>query len=514
MNLTMMRTMKLSLLGMLLTVALPHVSFSEPLPGPEAAALKKRLLPMPKSVQFTNGPGVVLDKAATIDIELAQEDADAVAKTAAIVQRSFGVQPTVRVTVKNTVPKEPEAYRIQAAGKTVTISAADFAGVRHALSTLRQIAEVNRDNVKLTAYHIPETVVSDAPAMAFRGLHLCWFPETRYARIEQAVRLAAYYKFNHVVIEFWGTFPSTKHPNLSWQEFAAKPEELKRLVAVGRELGVTLIPQYNLFGHASGSRAGAYKHVPLDRHPEYQPLYEPDGWTWCLSNPATRSVLTDIVLEMMEAFDAPPYFHIGLDEALPPECQRCLRSDYKTLFLEHLLHFHKLLADRNCRMMIWHDMLIAPNDPRWRGYVAHGNQSTAGMAEKLPRDIVICDWQYGAPKENDETWPSTRYFKDLGFTVLVCPWTNTPGMRSLGRTVADAKLDGMLCTTWHHLRGDEMYRIFSMGGQVTWHAPPDYPGVYPNVFGMHLRQIGWDIPIQDFRDTGRVDWQVPPETVQ
>jgi len=495
----------------LLSVA---VADAAALTGPERDAVKKRLLPMPKHVVFNDGPEVVLDTTLTVNVELAENDADAKNLVAGIFERQFGAKPNIVVTKKDDVPKDAEAYRIRAAGKTVTLSAADFRGVRHALSTLRQLVETNHDGVKLVAYRIPETEIDDAPAMTFRGLHLCWFPETRYARIEQAVRLAAYYKFNYVVIEFWGTFPSKKHPTLCWHEFAAKPEELQRLVAVGRELGVTLIPQYNLFGHASGSRGGAYKHVPLDRSPEYQPVYEPDGWTWCLSNPGTRQVLTDIVLEMMEAFEQPPYFHIGLDEALPPECRRCLRSDYKALFLDHLLYFHKLLADKKCRMMVWHDMLISPGDPRWKGYVAHGNSYTVGMAEKLPRDIIICDWQYGPGKEKDETWPSMRYFKDLGFTVLACPWTNTSGMRSLGVTVADAKLDGMLCTSWHHLRGDEMYKIFSMGGQVTWHAPSDYPSVYPNIFGKHLRQIGWDIPIKDFRDTGRVDLQIPRETVQ
>ena len=107
-----------------------------------------------------------------------------------------------------------------------------------------------------------------------------------------------------------------------------------------------------------------------------------------------------------------------------------------------------------------------------------------------------------------------RYFKELGFTVLACPYISTQGKKSQGQTVADAKLDGMLCTTWTHLRGDDMYKIFSTGGQVTWCTPPDYFDSWPVVFGMHLRQIGWDMPIEDYRDTGRVDLQVPFETVQ
>ena len=481
---------------------------------PETAAAKKRLLPTPKQFLIHDGTSVILDETLTVNIELAENDATAKTVVSAIFERQFGTKPNIVVSKKDNVPTSPEAYRIKAAGKTLTLSAYDIRGIRHALSTLRQLAEPNRDAVTLTAYRIPETEIDDAPAMAFRGLHLCWFPETRYARIEQAVRLAAYYKFNHVIIEFWGTYQSKKHPKLCWQEFAAKPEELKRLVAIGKELGVTLIPQINLFGHASLSRDGAYKHIPLDRYPEYQPLYEPDGWTWCLSNPTTRTVLSDIVLEMLDDFEQPPYFHIGLDEALPPECSQCLHSDYKALFLEHLLYFHKLLTEKGCRMMVWHDMLISQSDARWKGYVANANQYTVGMAEKLPRDIIICDWQYGAGKETGETWPSMRYFKELGFTVLACPWTNTTGMKSQGVTVAEAQLDGMLCTSWHHLRGNEMYKIFSMGGQVTWCAPPNYPGVWPNVFGIHLRQIGWDMPVEDYLDTGRVDLQVPRETIQ
>ena len=486
---------------------LPNIS-------PEMAAVQKRLLPTPKQIVLREGPDIVLDGTLNVNIELSENDATAKSLIGSIFERQFGTKPNIVVSKKNDVPAEPEAYRIRATGKTVTLSAKDIRGIRYALSTLRQLAEPNRDAVKLIAYRIPETEISDSPAMSFRGLHLCWFPETRYARIEQAVRLAAYYKFNHVIIEFWGTYPSRKHPKLCWQELAAKPEELKQLVAIGKELGLTLIPQINLFGHASLSRGGAYKHIPLDRHPEYQPLYEPDGWTWCLSNPATRTVLTDITLEMLADFDQPPFFHIGLDEAHPPECRQCLRSDYKALFLEHLLYFHKLLADRNCRMMVWHDMLISKSDDRWKEYVANANQYTVGMAEKLPRDIIICDWQYDAGKETGETWPSMRYFKELGFTVLACPWTNTTGMQSQGRTVADAKLDGMLCTSWHHLRGDEMFKIFSMGGQVTWCAPPNYPAIWSMSFGIHLRQIGWDMPIGDYLNTGRVDLQVPRETIQ
>ena len=160
-------------------------------------------------------------------------------------------------------------------------------------------------------------------------------------------------------------------------------------------------------------------------------------------------------------------------------------------------------------MMMWHDMLIARNDTRWRGYIATGNEKTDGLLSDLPKDIVICDWQYGAPKA-DEQWPTMRFFKEQGFTVLACPWEDMPGLRSQAKTIPEAGLDGMLCTTWHHMDGANMFRIFSVGAQATWRAG-EAPGIERHIFNMHLRQIGWDIPVKNYRDTGHVDWQVAPE---
>ncbi|MDR0832589.1 MAG: beta-N-acetylhexosaminidase [Candidatus Symbiothrix sp.] len=489
-----------------------HTAIAQSLPVAEQDILKKRLLPQPKSITLSDGE-VVLDNTLTLTIELAVDDTNAKSEAAEIFKRCFGTEPKIIVAKKKDVPKEKEAYRISASGKTLRLAAADFAGIRHAFSTIRQLAESNHNGEKLVAYWIPQLEISDAPAMAFRGLHLCWLPEMRLARIEQAIRMAAYYKFNYVVLEFWGVYPFAKHPEFGWEEYKAKPEDVKRLVKLGKELGITLIPQFNIFGHASAARSGTQKHALLDRHPEYQPLFEPDGWVWCLSNPATRSYLTDIVLEMYDMFDQPPYFHIGCDEANAPESRSSLRADYRALLKDHILYFQKLFAERNCRIMMWHDMLIPRSDPQWKGYVANGEHFTAGLLEQLPKDIVICDWQYGHPKEN-ETWATMRYFKELGFTVLASPWENTDGIRSQGKTIVEAKLDGMLCTTWHHFNKGTMHAILSEGAQTTWNATSNYRGADIWVFGVHLRQIGWDMSLKDYRDYGHTDLQVPTESIQ
>ena len=166
----------------------------------------------------------------------------------------------------------------------------NIAGVRWARYTLRQLAIAKRGTMKTEGMILPTLSISDSPHLAFRAVHLCWFPETRPAQIERAVRLAALLKFNCAILEPLGTYKSEKHPWRCWPDAPMTKAETRRLVALGKDLGITLIPQINCYGHASYLRSISNKHSALDMHPEYAPLFEPGGWNWCLSNPETQRV--------------------------------------------------------------------------------------------------------------------------------------------------------------------------------------------------------------------------------
>jgi len=316
------------------------------------------------------------------------------------------------------------------------------------------------------------------------------------------------------VLEPWAVFDYKSHPEFSWSERKVKAKTIRRLVRLAREQGLTLIPQFNLFGHASASRHISGKHPVLDFHPEMQPLFEPDGWTWCLSNPATRRYLTDMTMELYEAFGCPPYFHIGCDEAYSmATCLSCRKADYAALLKDHLLFFRSQFGARGAQIMMWHDMLVVAGDPRWKGYVAGGSAKigTEALLEALPRDIVICDWQYyTVPGNAAAQWPTMQYFREKGFPVLACPWKDAAGTRSQGRLVREKGLTGMLCTTWNYMHGMDMYRMLYTGAHATWgHDGTGWNA--PSAFNQHLRQIGWDMGIKRYRDTGVAQWQVPPE---
>lgn len=442
------------------------------------------------------------------------------AEVMADVRRAWGIEPEITVLPPEASLKD-EAYRIEITAGEVSIAASAPAGVRHAMKTLRQLAESERGSLKCSYHILPSVRIEDEPALGFRGIHLCWFPETPVWEIEKQLRLAAYYKFNYVVIESWGVVKLESHPEFIWSEFAVERDEVKRLVALGEELGITIFPQVNLFGHATVSRTGSGKHALLDFHPEYAPLFEPDGWTWCISNPETRHYLTDIVIEIHELFGNPPFFHIGCDEAYNAgSCTSCRRADYPALLREHMLYFHDLLKQRGARALMWHDMLLSRGDERWKNYIALAQKDDRPeeLLQALPRDVIICDWQYGYPEieGKEPEWPTMKFFKESGFEVLVCPWLNKSGIRSLGRLAGIEGLAGMLETTWNLNREQNMWTIFTTSARSAW-APfnEESPNMcYHEFFNRHLREVGHDMGIDRYIQTGRVQYQVNPHDYQ
>lgn len=494
-----------------LVAALALGAAGQPMNKDEAQIIKSRMIPYPKQVAIADGPVVRIDKALAVTVTLTNRTDGVEKRTAKLFKSAFGVSPrlTFKADASLSVAKDGYRFRIEKASG-VAIEASDEGGLLNALKTLRQVAEPERGVEKHTAYFLPEMAVEDAPSMAFRGLHLCWFPENDEAFIERCIRMAAYYKFNYVVLEPWAVFNYTSHPGFVWAEKKVEAKTFRRLARLAREQGVTLIPQLNLFGHASGSRHISGKHAALDFNPELQPLFEPDGWTWCLSNPATRKLLTDLSMEMYEAFECPPYFHVGCDEAYSmATCLTCRTGDYAALLKEHLLYFRSAFAARGATIMMWHDMLVAAGDPRWKGYYANGRAWAEPLLDALPKDIVICDWYYGAPKK-EESWSTAKYFKAKGFPVLTCPWKDAEGIKRQALMAREEGLSGVLCTTWNYMYGQDMYRMLCVGANSAWGSEGP-AGWALSSFNQHLRQIGWDMPVSRYRDTGSAQWQVPPE---
>ena len=245
----------------------------------EEMILSLRLIPSVRSLKLVSDKFFRLEDKCKFELDVPCECADEASKLVADNIRAFwNIEARISVTqAESDHDIGPEGYAVRITATKVTISASAIAGVRYATYTLRQLAETERGVQTSTSCFLPCVRIEDAPSCRFRGMHICWFPrpEIEPFEIERAIRLAAYYKLNYIVLESWGVIRYRSHPEFAWSDCSVGSEEIHRLVRLGRKLGVTLIPQLNIFGHASASRNCTAKHVLLDRHPEFSPLSSP-----------------------------------------------------------------------------------------------------------------------------------------------------------------------------------------------------------------------------------------------
>ena len=157
---------------------------------------------------------------------------------------------------------------------------------------------------------------------------------------------------------------------------------------------------------------------------------------------------------------------------------------------------------------MWHDMLIDKKDPRWKGFVKNGNEKSPGILAALPKDIIICDWQYsyGNMKEVRKDWPTMTYFKEQGFSVAACPWKNDMSMKPMADHIAKIGGFGFIETTWHYLYGKDWQKMYMGAGHAAWGSPVSH-GVS---FQRSLRLVGHDMKVTDYLDTGHLNNQIPP----
>ena len=181
----------------------------------EKKILTDRLIPVPQKIEFRDGADYIISNGCLVKIFVAND-----AGCRELADRHFRSYwqtiPEIVVCPDDYTPLDnEESYGIEINEKELKISAASSTGVFNAMKTLRQLAEVQRGTPETAGYFLVQCTIHDAPALAFRGIHLCIFPETPLWDIEKQLRIAAYHKFNYAVIEPWGVFPFEKHPDRS-----------------------------------------------------------------------------------------------------------------------------------------------------------------------------------------------------------------------------------------------------------------------------------------------------------
>lgn len=406
-------------------------------------------------------------------------------------------------------------------GYALTVSAAGIAcrcggvdALHHSWLTLMQLIQ-QLDEGGRVAVAVPFCTIADRPRLAYRMIHLCIFPEMPKDQVRLMVRLIGLLKYSHVVLEFWGTLALETLPELSWPEdWRWSKGEAQELMAMARSFGLEVVPMFNAMGHAAASRIRWGRHVVLDQNPGLAALFEPDGWTWCVSNPRTQDILRGVFDELMVLAGPGAWLHIGCDEAHSfATCDRCRAQDRTALFADHINGLAGHLRGAGRRAIMWGDALLEGG--QWPGLTAlsHAWLGTHLAIDRLDRSIAIADWHYEIT-----TGPvaSLAHFRRHGFDVLAAPWYDHRNISTLARAADQAGALGMMHTTWHRL--PQRMEAISNAAMAMWEADPEAaPGRYEKDYAAQLaflaaharrlgptggsyRTAGWlasEVPVQE-----------------
>jgi len=192
-------------------------------------------------------------------------------------------------------------------------------------------------------------------------------------------------------------------------------------------------------------------------------------------------------------------------------CYECRNKNIAELFSAHLKYFDEFLAARGARPIMWHDMLLDEHDPRWAKFVATGTKEMAETLKTMPKNIIIADWQYSDRDAKTSVWPTPKYFKDAGFDVIVCPWENLLGIKTLGETAKSEKLWGFLSTTWHHVSGDKLKRFFFAASNAAWGGAQLEGSFWHRTrtgANRHIQTVEADMGITKYEDLGTSAFQI------
>lgn len=302
---------------------------------------------------------------------------------------------------------------------------------------------------------IPAQAPGGGPTMLpVRGLH-CFAPSKADAALcEKFIReVLPKEGVNTLILEFGYSYAYRSHPELGDPD-ALDAQAVRRLVAACKDAGVSLIPQFNCLGHQSWAKS---TFALLKKHPEFDetPHVPADNHgiycrEWCPLHPEVHRIVFDLIDELADACEADAV-HVGMDEVFligDPKCPRCGGKDKAELFAAEVRTLRDHLAEKKRTLWMWGDRFLDGKATRIGKWEASEN-GTHPAIDRVPKDIVVCDWHYEKAHE------TPGHFVAKGFPVVSCPWKK-PAValgqlkiqQSLANSDGPGRPLGMLQTTW------------------------------------------------------------------
>ena len=191
------------------------------------------------------------------------------------------------------------------------------------------------------------------------------------------------------------------------------------------------------------------------------------GSVGCTSNPDFNKFFDAYITEVCSAFHG-KYVHMGLDEVFEfAECPRCkarLKTGVtkKDIFFAQVMHNYELVKGMGKTMLMWDDFF-----------------EYYDIVEGLPRDIILCHWNYGFIGSETKGHWTNRVRKDwlsiydrLGFEYIFCVYgsnaSSTYNVDTMTRYASKHKPLGAILTIWERAASfyNGIYPLIALCGKL------------------------------------------------
>ncbi|HKK11721.1 MAG TPA: family 20 glycosylhydrolase [Flavobacteriaceae bacterium] len=316
-------------------------------------------------------------------------------------------------TVSDLSLQHDESYILDVGNQQILITAVTDVGAMRALETLLQLA-----NFDASGYYFEGVHIEDSPRFVWRGLMIDaarhFQPVSVLKRNLDAMASVKLNVFHwHLTDDQGFRIESKVYPRL--QELGSDglfytQEQIKDVVRYASNLGIRVVPEIDVPGHASailtaypeiGSKAGYPYHIE-----RYAGIFDP---TLDPTNPKTYEFLDHLLAEIAPLFPD-EYFHIGGDEnagkhwdenkniqQFKQENNLKTNHDLQTYFN---IKLEKILKKYGKKLMGW-DEIMTPNMPTtaiihsWRGEnEGLSKRGTLITAAKLGYQTVLSNGYY------------------------------------------------------------------------------------------------------------------------
>jgi hypothetical protein len=320
----------------------------------------------------------------------------------------------IRAFQSTAAPDHPEGYTLIIGPRGVVLHYRETGGLRAGVATLRQL-------LRQYGRRLPRLTIRDYPDFARRGVMLD-ISRGRVPKLQTLLDLVGHladFKINEFQLYTEHTFAYRNYEPV-WRDWGALTgDDILKLDARCRQLGIDLVPNQNSFGHLRYW----LEYPPLKQLAETQTPYEGAGGTFLRypatlapNHPGTLPFLRELYDELLPHFSS-TRFNVGCDETwdlgLGQSRRLCEARGKGHVYVDFLKRIHREVSTRGKEMMFWGDIILHHPD----------------LIRELPRDLIALNWGY----EKDHPFDREgAHFARAKVPFYVCPGTAT-WMTLIGR---------------------------------------------------------------------------------